>query len=446
MTAVRSTPRLYDSGSATPPNSNRLLKNSKTVVLALLCATSMWLYFYRVMVPQQKSVANARQAPRGNLSDLYPRWVGARELLLNRQNPYSPEVTREIQRGYYGRELDPSRPGDPKDEQAFAYPVYVVFLLAPTVELPFRTVRIAFEVFLISITAASVWLWLAAFAWRPPTAVGLTAAILVLGSFAAVQGVKLDQLSLLVAGLIALCAALLGRGHLLAAGIVLALATIKPQLVAPLTACLLLWAVTRWTKRQRFVWGFGITLVALVVGGEFLLPGWITDFWNAMHDYIRYTGGESLLDLLLSPFWGPIATLVLFLGLALVVTHFRTAEAASQQFSYLLGAVLAGTLIVVPMVAPYNHLILVPAVLLIVRNWDSLWRANAVVKGLCVATIIALGWQWVFTVALSMASFWLEPATVQAAWTLPLEPTHIIPFVILLQMTALVCQAWSTNT
>ena len=61
-----------------------------------------------------------------DLSDLYPRWLGARELLLHHRDPYSPEVTREIQIGYYGRPLDPSRPQDPRDQQGFAYPAYVV--------------------------------------------------------------------------------------------------------------------------------------------------------------------------------------------------------------------------------------------------------------------------------------------------------------------------------
>jgi len=58
------------------------------------------------------------ERPRGNLSDLYPRWLGARELLLHGRDPYSPEITREIQRGYYGRELDSSRPNDPGTKAA----------------------------------------------------------------------------------------------------------------------------------------------------------------------------------------------------------------------------------------------------------------------------------------------------------------------------------------
>ena len=88
--------------------------------------------------------AGAAIVPRGNLSDLYPRWLGARELLLHRRNPYGDDITHEIQKGYYGRALDPARPDDPRDQQGFAYPIYVVFLLAPLIGLPFHGVQIFF--------------------------------------------------------------------------------------------------------------------------------------------------------------------------------------------------------------------------------------------------------------------------------------------------------------
>ncbi|HEX3585201.1 MAG TPA: hypothetical protein VH024_04360, partial [Candidatus Angelobacter sp.] len=101
------------------------------LALAILCAAGMWTYVDRILVQHQKAEALITGSPRGNLSDLYPTWLGARELLLHRRDPYSAEVTREIQAGYYGRPIDVSRPEDPTNQQAFAYPVYVAFLLAP---------------------------------------------------------------------------------------------------------------------------------------------------------------------------------------------------------------------------------------------------------------------------------------------------------------------------
>ena len=123
-----------------------MLKDSRLgLLLALLFAGSMWFYVQRVLVPYQKADAEAHGRPRGNLSDLYPRWLGTRELLLHHRDPYSAEVTREIQIGYYGRPLNPdrvneSRADEPRDQQGFAYPLHVVFLLAPTIGLPFPEV------------------------------------------------------------------------------------------------------------------------------------------------------------------------------------------------------------------------------------------------------------------------------------------------------------------
>src|SRR5712692_8884208 len=184
-------------------------KPQLALVLSLLLAVSTWFYVQRVLVPHQVAEAAAHGRPRGNLSDLYPRWLGARELLLHHRDPYSAEVTREIQIGYYGRPLDPTRPADPKDQQGFAYPAYVIFLLAPLVHLPFEIVQVGFRYLLWLLTAASVCLWLRFLKWRPPASLLGILFILTMSSFPAVQGFKLQQLSLLVAAMIAASAALL---------------------------------------------------------------------------------------------------------------------------------------------------------------------------------------------------------------------------------------------
>ncbi len=214
----------------------------------------MWFYVQKVLIPYQERDAAVHGRPRGNLSDLYPRWLGARELLLHHRDPYSPEITREIQSGYYGRPLDPDRTDDPKDQQGFAYPVHVVFLLAPTIGLPFPVVQDGFRWLLVILTLASVPLWLRVLHWRPSKTVVAVLVILTFGSFAVVQGIKLQQLSLVVSVLMASAAAALVAGNLFLAGFLLALATIKPQLALPMAAWLVLWAISDWRQRGRFVW------------------------------------------------------------------------------------------------------------------------------------------------------------------------------------------------
>ena len=212
---------------------------------AALCAAGMWTYVNRVLIPYQISDAATHGRPRGNLSDLYPRWVGAKELLLHGRDPYSAEVTCEIQAGYYGRPLDPSRPNDPRDQQGFAYPVYVVFFLAPTIGLPFAIVQRAFFWILVVLTAASTLLWLRVLRFSAPPWTQISLLALTLGSLGVVQGLKLQQMGLLVAGLMAIAIALLVTDHAVAAGVLLALASMKPQFV------LLLLLVARRLDRRR---------------------------------------------------------------------------------------------------------------------------------------------------------------------------------------------------
>jgi len=242
-----------------------LLKEPRLgLLLALLFAASTWFYVQRVLVPYQKADAAVHGRPRGNLSDLYPRWLGARELLLHHRNPYSAQVTREIQTGYYGRPLDPDRADDPrfdepKDQQGFAYPVLVVFLLAPTVGLPFPVVQAGFCWLLVILTLASVLLWLQVLRWRPSATVTTILIVLTFGSYAVVQGIKLQQLTLVVSALLAGCAGALVAGYFSLAGFLLALATVKPQLTLPIAGWLILWALSDWRRRQIFFWSFALT-------------------------------------------------------------------------------------------------------------------------------------------------------------------------------------------
>ena len=173
------------------------------IVGASLMSAAVWVWVQSIAIPHQEVESAERSTPRGNLSDLYPRWLGARELLLHGRDPYRDEITREIQARYYGRVLDPTRPNDPRDQQAFAYPVYVVLFLAPTVGLPFPIVQRMFFVLLVIFTAGSVLMWLGALQWRISAAAKLVWILLALGCFPAIQGLKLQQLTLLVAALLA---------------------------------------------------------------------------------------------------------------------------------------------------------------------------------------------------------------------------------------------------
>ncbi len=409
-----------------------LLKDSKAgLLLALILATGMLFYVRRVLVPYQRADAAAHDHPRGNLSDLYPRWLGARELLRHGRDPYSLEITREIQIGYYGRALNASRAGDPRDQQAFAYPVYVVFLLAPIVGMPFQVIRPSFYGLLAVLIAASVLVWLRVLRWKPSSVNVASLILLVLGSMPVLQAIELQQLTLLVAALLALCALLLVTRKFAMAGIVLALATIKPQLVLPLAAWLIFWAASDWRRRRNFVWGFAAAMMILIGAGEWILPGWIAEFLHAVSAYQQYTRNASLFDNLTSAGWGPVLSVAITLIAAAICRRLRRDSEQSPRFVFSLTLVLAVTLVIVPTISTYNQVLLLPAVLLLVRQAPQLWKQSRVSATVWILAAAAVAWPWIAALALTVASFILPAARVQQAWALPFYTNLMTPLAIL---------------
>jgi hypothetical protein len=399
---------------------------------ALLLAVSMWFYLQHVMIRQQIADAAERGIPRGNLSDLYPRWLGTRELLLHHRDPYSFGVTQEIQRGYYGRPLDSSRPNDPKDQQGFAYPLYVVFLLAPTITLPFSVVQIGFFWLLVATTVATVLVWLRSFAWHTSWVTTATLIVLTLGSFPVLQGLKLQQLSLLVGGLIAATVALATAGHLVAAGILLALATIKPQLVWPLAVWLLLWVAGNWPKRKSLALAFTAVMAMEVAGAEIALPGWIRQFRHVISAYRQYNDGAwSVLQVLVSPVWGNVLAALVLLATARLCWTKRRVAAGSTSFNWTTALVLAITVLVAPKTSPYNHVLLLPAVLLVARDRRMVWEKGPAARFTLVASALALVWPWLAALALTILSL-VSLRTLEKVWIAPMYTTLAIPVAVCL--------------
>ena len=411
------------------PSSSRLHLGA-FVFVAVLAAASVWFYFDGILVAYQVADAAKHERPRGNLSDLYPRWLGTRELLLHHRNPYGDDITAEIQKGYYGRELDPNRPNDPKDQQGFAYPVYVVFPLAPLVGLSFHDVQIFFHWMLVCLTAASVWLWLRALSWRlslPGIAICIA---LTIGSVPAVQGIKLQQLSLLVAVLLAGAMACVASGLLLCGGALLALATIKPQLAWPLAIWLLVWAASDWRTRRSLAIGFGSVMTLLFAGAQVVLPGWWRMFARAVGQYHRYTQNQSVLDQLLPwTFAGKMVAGLAVIGCALYLWRSRAHPVHTPEFARAAALILALTVLVVPMYAPYNQVLLVPAVLVLVRDREFFISRSQAVRFVYLAGALSVAWEWIAALTLT-AVYWLaSPAWALKAWKLPFLATFIIPVI-----------------
>lgn len=331
------------------------------------------------------------------------------------------------------------RPNDPKDQQGFAYPVYVVFLLAPVINLSFSTVMLAFYWLLGVLTAISVWLWLKVLRWRVAGAGVGACLLLTLGSFAAVQGIKLEQLSLLVAALLAGSAAGAARGWLSLSGALLAIATIKPQLAWLTVVWLLLWAISDWRARKNLLFGFGVVMLLLLTGGEFLLPGWWRMFAAGIRDYHSYTQNQSVIEVILSQILGSAASAAAYhiaaevIGAIAVlvcvppVWRLRKEDTCNVSFGEATVLVLAATVLVVPMYAPYNQLLLLPAILLLARQRAAFLSSSRARRLAYLVGVVVLGWQWAASLVLTTGYFLLSRAWAFRGWTWPFFAMFALP-------------------
>jgi hypothetical protein len=264
------------------------------------------------------------------------------------------------------------------------------------------------------------------------------AILLTLGSFPAVQGIKLQQLSLLVGALLAGSVACLASGLFFCGGVLLALATIKPQLAWLLTAWLLVWAVSDWKNRRRFVFGFGLSIAILLGGAEAVLPGWWRMFAEALRQYHRYTQNQSVIEVTLtqilrssSRFVAHVVAEVLAIAAGSIciriLWRLRRESAESSGFAGAAACVLALTILVIPMDAPYNQVLLFPAILVLLQNrkkfvaQSRLRRATYLLGGLIV------GWQWAASIALTTIYLALSHQRALDGWTWPFFATFVVP-------------------
>ena len=389
------------------------------LLLAMVCAAGVWLYANRVLIPYEVSDAAAHGQPRGNLSDLYLHWVGARELFLNGRDPYGPDVTREIQQGHYGRPLDPGRPEDPRD-QHFAYPVYDLFCIAPAIHLPFEIVRKGFRWILVWLTVATIPLWLRVLRWSAPLWAQTSMIVFTLGSLPVMQGLKLDQMTLFVAVLVAIGLACLASDRPIAGGIALALGTIKPQLVWLLLVWLTIWTLADWRRRYRGAASFLFAMAILCAASEWYLPHWIPRFLEAVREYPTYTDAVSTLDKLVPAPWAWIARVLAVAATVHIGWKNRRFAEDTPAFAATAALALAVTVIVIPTYALYNQVMLLPALLMLVRDRQQFWNRNRMSRVLLSLSAVLLLWQWLASIVLAGLSFVMPLRTVEIAWAVPL--------------------------
>ena len=298
----------------------------------------------------------------GTYSDFSQTWVATQALLFHGQNPYSPALVPRIQEAYYGYALRGDDPHRPTHPQGFYYPLYIMWLTWPFAFLPLAVVTIVFKLLAVSLLVGGTYGYLSL--WRrppPPWRRGAVAAsiLLTLGAQAAISS---DQPTVLLFGLLMAALVAAGRGHYAVAGVLLALATIKPQLALLPALGLVIWSLGR-AERRSFLWGGVATGAALLSSSLLLLPSWPLDWLHTFVSYTAATAGSGLAQ----GRWVDWLGLILRVCLALLVFPLWWSVRRRPLTDGRVGAALAITLVINLAVQQpwfiYNLVLLYPALL-----------------------------------------------------------------------------------
>lgn len=395
------------------------LKFRLWLVLSVCVSGITWLYVHRILGPWADNIDRQKNGVT-QLGDLYPRWLGTRELLLRGLNPYGTEVSEEIQIAFYGHTVpaDNLAPGHKVvDEQRFVYPLYIVFLMLPAGYTDFALVHRWAPLALAVLTGIQVLFWLRILHW-PPSWAGVAAMVLfTLSSPQIAQGLRHQQLALVVGFLLSAGAWCVNRNHLVLAGALLAFSTIKPQMALLPLCWFALWSVGRWSERWRLPAGFFATLAALTGASELLLPGWLGYFFAGLAAYRRYFPTSSLLRLALGETLGEIVGTLIVIALFALAWRNRREAADSSEFTTVLAAFFIGTILAFPLFTPFNQVLLILPAMLVLHGWSDLSRLSRLVFVVLVA--------WPLTIS---ACLLLLPPRLNSASQLPLLPSFLVSF------------------
>jgi hypothetical protein len=298
-------------------------------------------------------------------SDLVPVWVGVRTTLAS-HDPYSVATTRAIQTVYYGRPLLASD-GD-VNQMGFAYPAYTAIVLAWLAPLNWPQVQWFTLALLIATTAVSVLAWTEVIGVRMTRGRTAVCVLAAMASWPIIWALRLQQVSLLVAGFAALGCFLLKRDKNAVAGGVLALTTIKPQLVVPLLAWLALWAVIE--RRWRFITALATSIAALSAAAEWLIPGWLSHWRKASIDLLSYTHQRPALQATFGTVIGGVLMLTMAVLTAIALWRLRKSSVDSPGFGAAISLALGATVALIPTDVPmlYNQVFLVPGCLILIHG------------------------------------------------------------------------------
>jgi lysylphosphatidylglycerol synthetase-like protein (DUF2156 family) len=112
----------------------------------------------------------------------------------------------------------------------------------------------------------------------------------------------------------------------------------------------------------------------------------------------------------------------------------RPAEADSLDFWMTLSMLLAiSAVAIMPGLAVYDHVVLLPGIFLLVSRWREFDAAGPVFRMLRTAGVIVILWPWLAAFALVVMSQFLSPERLYSTtlFAMPLRTAASLPFIVL---------------
>jgi hypothetical protein len=215
-------------------------------------------------------------------------------------------------------------------------------------------------------------------------------------------------------------------------GLVLALGTIKPQLVILPIVFLLLWSLSRWRERKNLALSLALSTAVLFAISLLLLPSWPMEWWDTILSYRQYTV-PPLAPYILGKLPGTVLTAILWLFTSWISWQSRCEESDSTRFASCAALSLAVTVVSIPMGnAVYDHVVILPAVLLLVSQGRSIWRGSVIMRILLGTCVAVFAWQWVSASVVVLTDL-IWPKLIRSGGVLsaPLRTQPSMPFAVL---------------
>lgn len=331
---------------------------------------SLVLFLIAIAAPLWHLHTINREMPTTH-ADLVLVTTGVRATLSG-LDPYSDQVTQQIQAAYYGRPLLPT---DHVKKMAYAYPAYTAIIFLPLTFFTWAKIRIAFLIAVPLLMAATIPWWLNVLNLRARPVHQTIAAAIFLISWPVMWSIRLQQPTLLISAALVLGLLLLKTDRPIGAGVLFALTTIKPQLVVPMLLWLLLWSTLQ--RNWRFLLSFFASTGYLLIASARITPGWIPRWHVALTGYAQYTHIHPDLQNTFGTLPGLALMIVIALASTTILWHLRHAPIASPEFGIAIALALATTVALLPTEPPmiYNDVLLLPALLILIFSKSPSYSA-----------------------------------------------------------------------